>query len=162
MSNTTSIASTQAKIAGVGEGMTAIFVRRPVLAMVLSLLIIVAGLAAIAGVEVRELPAVDSPIITVTTTYSGASPETIDREVTAIIESAAGRVPGVKSISSSSSFGRSRVTVDFRESVNLDFAASDMRDAIAVMICERKATHHHSLALQLTHFSKISMPLLYS
>ena len=123
--------STQAKIAGVGEGITAIFVRRPVLAMVLSLLIIVAGLAAIYGVEVRELPAVDSPIITVTTTYSGASPETIDREVTAIIESAAGRVPGVKSISSSSSFGRSRVTVDFQESVNLDFAASDMRDAIA-------------------------------
>ncbi len=114
-----------------GEGITAIFVRRPVLALVLSLLIIVAGIAAITGIEIRELPAVDSPIITVTTTYSGASPETIDREVTAIIESAAGRVPGVKSISSSSSFGRSRVTVDFRESVNLDFAASDMRDAIA-------------------------------
>lgn len=110
---------------------TALFVRRPVLAMVLSLLIIVAGLAAFSGVEVRELPAVDSPVITVTTGYSGAAPETIDREVTAIIESAAGRVPGVKSISSSSSFGRSRVTVDFRESVNLNFAASDMRDAIA-------------------------------
>ena len=114
-----------------GEGITAIFVRRPVLALVLSLLIIVAGFAALTGIEIRELPAVDSPIITVTTTYSGAAPETIDREVTAIIESAAGRVPGVKSISSSSSFGRSRVTVDFRESVNLDFAASDMRDAIA-------------------------------
>jgi len=113
------------------EGITAIFVRRPVLALVLSLLIIVAGFAAIAGVEVRELPAVDSPVITVTTTYSGASPETIDREITAVIESAAGRVPGVKSISSSSSFGRSRVTVDLQESVNLDFAASDMRDAIA-------------------------------
>ncbi len=113
------------------EGITAIFVRRPVLALVLSLLIIVAGFAALTGIEIRELPAVDSPIITVTTTYSGAAPETIDREVTAIIESAAGRVPGVKSISSSSSFGRSRVTVDFRESVNLDFAASDMRDAIS-------------------------------
>ncbi len=112
-------------------GITALFVRRPVLAMVLSLLIIVAGLAAIAGVEIRELPAVDSPVITVTTTYSGAAPETVDREITAIIESAAGRVPGINSISSSSSFGRSRVTVDFQESVNLDIAASDMRDAIA-------------------------------
>ncbi|MBX2880859.1 MAG: efflux RND transporter permease subunit [Granulosicoccus sp.] len=111
--------------------MTALFVRRPVLAMVVSLLIVVAGIAAINGVEVRELPAVDSPVITVTTTYSGAAPETIDREVTAIIESAAGRVAGAKSISSSSSFGRSRVTVDFRESTDLDVAASDMRDAIA-------------------------------
>lgn len=111
--------------------MTALFVRRPVLAIVVSLLIVVAGMAAIVGVEIRELPAVDSPVITVTTTYAGAAPETIDREVTAIIESAAGRVPGVKSISSSSSFGRSRVTADFKESVDLDVAASDMRDAIA-------------------------------
>ncbi|MFT5895758.1 MAG: HAE1 family hydrophobic/amphiphilic exporter-1 [bacterium] len=131
MSGINSNASTTANVEGVGEGITAIFVRRPVLAMVLSLLIVVAGLAAFSGVEVRELPAVDSPVITITTTFSGASPETIDREVTAVIESAAGRVPGVKSISSSSSFGRSRVTVDFRESVNLDFAASDMRDAIS-------------------------------
>ncbi len=110
---------------------TSLFVRRPVLSTVLSLLIIVAGLAAIVGVEIRELPAVDSPVISVSTTYSGASPETIDREITAVIESAAGRVPGVKSISSSSSFGSSRVTVDFKESTDLDVAASDMRDAIA-------------------------------
>lgn len=115
----------------VSGDLTALFVRRPVLSTVLSLLIVVAGLAAIAGVEVRELPSVDSPVITVSTDYAGAGPETIDREVTAIIEAAAGRVAGVKSISSSSSFGRSRVTVDFNESADLDVAASDMRDAIA-------------------------------
>jgi len=113
------------------DGITALFVRRPVLSTVLSLLIVVAGVAALFGVEIRELPAVDSPVISVSTNYSGAAPETIDREVTAVIESAAGRVPGVNSISSSSSFGRSRVTVDFKEHVNLDVAASDMRDAIA-------------------------------
>ncbi len=110
---------------------TSLFVRRPVLAVVLSLLIIVAGIAAVGGVEIRELPAVESPVVTVTTTYTGASPETVDREVTAIIEAAAGRVSGVKNISSSSSFASSRVTVDFRDSTNLDVAASDMRDAIA-------------------------------
>lgn len=110
---------------------TALFVKRPVLATVMSLLIIVAGLAAIFGAEVRELPAVDSPVISVSTNYDGAAPETVDREITAVIESAAGRVPGVLSISSSSSFGSSRVTVDFRESTDLDVAASDMRDAIA-------------------------------
>ena len=81
--------------------------------------------------EIRELPSVDSPVISVSTSYTGASPETVDREITAVIESAAGRVPGVKAISSSSSFGRSRVTVDFREDVDLDVAASDMRDAIS-------------------------------
>jgi len=113
------------------NSVTALFVRRPVLAIVLSLLIIVGGIAAIFGVEIRELPAVDSPVITVTTTYRGASPITIDREVTSIIEAAAGRVPGVKSISASSSSGSSRVTVDFDESTDLDVAASDMRDAIA-------------------------------
>ena len=111
--------------------MTALFVKRPVLAIVLSLLIIVAGTAAIFGVEIRELPSVDSPVITVDTDFPGAAPETVDREVTAIIESAAGRVAGVKNITSSSSFGTSRITADFSDSTDLNVAASDMRDAIA-------------------------------
>ena len=111
-------------------GVTALFVRRPILAIVLNLLIVVAGLAAILGAEVRELPSVDSPIITVSTDYDGAAPETIDREITSNIERAAGRVPGVASISSDSSFGSSRVTVEFSTATDLDVAASDMRDAI--------------------------------
>ncbi|WP_102226102.1 efflux RND transporter permease subunit [Acidimangrovimonas sediminis] len=110
---------------------TALFVRRPILAFVLNALIVIAGLGALMGVEVRELPDVDRPVITVTTTLQGASPQTVDREITGIIEGAAGRVAGVKSISSSSSFGRSRVTVEFSATTNLDVAASDMRDAIS-------------------------------
>jgi HAE1 family hydrophobic/amphiphilic exporter-1 len=113
------------------DGGVAIFVRRPVLAIVLGLLIVVAGLAAIYGAEIRELPDVDSPVVTVSTDFTGASPETIDRELTALIEGAAARVSGVKSISSSSSFGRSRVTVEFNGSVDLNVAASDLRDAIS-------------------------------
>jgi hydrophobic/amphiphilic exporter-1 (mainly G- bacteria), HAE1 family len=111
-------------------GFTALFVRRPVLAIVISLLIVVGGLAALLGVEIRELPEVDSPVVTVSTNYTGASPETIDREITARIEGAAGRVPGVKSISSSSSFGRSRVTVEFTTSTDINIAATDLKDAI--------------------------------
>ncbi len=111
-------------------GLTALFVRRPVLALVLNVLIAVAGLAAFFGIEIRELPDVDRPVITVTTTFTGASAESIDREITAVVEGAAARVAGVKSISSSSSFGRSRVTVEFRDGVDLDTAASDMRDAV--------------------------------
>ena len=112
------------------EGITAVFVRRPILALVLNLLIVVAGIAAIIGAEVRELPSVDSPIVTISTDYSGAAPETIDRELTAVIERAAGRVPGLRSISSESSFGDSRVTAEFSESTDIDVAAADLRDAV--------------------------------
>ncbi|MCU0901558.1 MAG: efflux RND transporter permease subunit [Cypionkella sp.] len=110
---------------------TALFVRRPILAFVLNALIVIGGLAGLLGADVRELPAVDRPVVSVTTSYAGAAPETIDREVTAVIEGAAGRVAGVKSISSSSRFGSSRVTVEFNDSVDLDVAATDLRDAVA-------------------------------
>ncbi len=109
----------------------ALFIRRPILAFVLNALIVIAGIAGYLGGEVRELPEVDRPVITVTVDYTGAAPETIDREITAAIEGAAGRVSGVSDISSSSRFGRSRVTVEFSTSTDLDVAATDMRDAIA-------------------------------
>ncbi|WP_157016317.1 efflux RND transporter permease subunit [Mesorhizobium xinjiangense] len=112
------------------HGMTALFVRRPVLAFVFNMLIVVAGLAAIFGIEVRELPDVDRPVISVRTDFDGAAAETIDREVTGIIEGAAARVSGVKSMSSTSSYGRSRVTIEFGDDINLDTAASDLRDAL--------------------------------
>ena len=110
---------------------TALFVRRPILAFVLSALIVLAGLAGIFGVEIRELPNVDRPVITVTTQFPGASPETIDQEVTGRIEGAVGRVSGIKSISSNSRSGRSRVTLEFDDSIAIDVAATDVRDAVA-------------------------------
>ncbi|MCO5057353.1 MAG: efflux RND transporter permease subunit [Rhizobiaceae bacterium] len=111
--------------------MTALFIRRPVFAFVVNTLIAVAGLAALFGVEIRELPNVDRPVITISADFPGASAETIDRELTALLEGAVSRVAGVKSISSSSSFGRSRLTVEFGDGVDLDVAASDMRDAVS-------------------------------
>ncbi|MCO8145062.1 efflux RND transporter permease subunit [Rhodovulum tesquicola] len=112
-------------------GGPALFVRRPILALVVSALIVLAGFAALFGVEVRELPNVDRPVVTVTTDFQGAAPETIDQEITGRIEGAVGRVAGVRSISSNSRFGRSRVTVEFAESVDIDVAATDIRDAVA-------------------------------
>ena len=111
-------------------GGTALMVRRPVLATVISLLIVVAGLAGLYGAEIRELPDVDRPVITVTTGFSGASPETVDRELTAVVEGAVARVAGVASMSSTSTLGRSRVTVEFSDSTDLNVAASDVRDAL--------------------------------
>ncbi|WP_026758839.1 efflux RND transporter permease subunit [Sediminimonas qiaohouensis] len=109
----------------------ALFVRRPILALVLSALITIAGLAGLFGVEIRELPDVDRPVVTITTYYPGASPESVDQEVTGRIEGAAGRISGVRAISSNSRFGRSRVTLEFNDNVDLDTAATDTRDAVA-------------------------------
>ncbi len=78
----------------------------------------------------RELPDVDRPSISVRTTYEGAAPETIDQEVTQTIEGAVARVSGVKSISSNSQFGTSRVTMEFGDNVDMAVAANDVRDAI--------------------------------
>jgi hydrophobic/amphiphilic exporter-1 (mainly G- bacteria), HAE1 family len=111
-------------------GFTATFVRRPILALVVNALIIVAGLAAYFGIEVRELPQVDQPVITVRTDFAGASPETVDRELTEIIEGAVARVSGLKSVSSQSTFGSSRVTLEFTPSTDVDIASSDVRDAV--------------------------------
>lgn len=111
-------------------GFTALFIRRPILALVLNTLIIIAGLAAFTGVEIRELPSVDQPVITVTTNFDGASPETIDREITDIVEGGVSRVQGIKKISSVSSFGRSRVTLEFSDTTDINQAANDVRDAL--------------------------------
>ena len=111
-------------------GFTALFIRRPVMALVLNTLIAVAGLAAFYGVEVRELPDVDRAVISVNTAFAGAAAETVDRELTNVIEGAVARVSGVKSISSTSSYGNSRVTIEFNDGVDLNVAASDVRDGV--------------------------------
>ncbi|MGK9050504.1 efflux RND transporter permease subunit [Neorhizobium petrolearium] len=117
-----------------GQSFTALFVRRPILAAVLNTLLVVAGLAALAGVEVRELPDVDQPVITVRTNYDGASPQTMDQEVTQVIEGAVARVSGLKALSSQSQFGSSRVTMEFSDSVDLSEAANDVRDAVGRVV----------------------------
>ncbi|MFS2179634.1 efflux RND transporter permease subunit [Rhizobium pisi] len=112
------------------QSFTALFVRRPILALVFNTLMVVAGLAAYIGIEVRELPDVDRPVVTVRTTFDGASPQTVDQELTKVIEGAVARVSGLKSISSTSSFGQSRVTLEFSDAIDLSVAANDVRDAI--------------------------------
>jgi HAE1 family hydrophobic/amphiphilic exporter-1 len=114
-------------------GIAALFVSRPVLAIVLNLLIVVAGFAALGGVEIRELPNIDRPVITIRTNYSGATPDTVDKEITAVIEGAVARTSGVVSINSQSSAGQSRVTIEFDPASDLNAAANDLRDAIGAL-----------------------------
>ena len=106
-------------------------IRRPVLIVVLNLLIIIAGLAAFNTIEVRELPDVDRPIVSVTAAFPGGSPETVDTEVTSKLEGAVARVSGVKSINASSEENSSRVRVEFRPGINLDDAANEIREAVS-------------------------------
>ncbi len=105
-------------------------IRRPVLVLVLNLLIVLAGIAAILAVETRELPDVDRPIVSVRAEYPGASPETMDTEVISILEGAVARVSGVKNIDSASEENNGRMRIEFRPNVDLDSAASDVREAV--------------------------------
>lgn len=116
--------------AGVSD-LPALSVRRPLLALVLNLLIALAGIAAILAVEVRELPNVDRPIVSVRGNLPGASPETMDREVTSIVEGAVARVNGVRQINSSSEENNFRMRVEFDPSADLDLAAADVREAVS-------------------------------
>ncbi len=111
-------------------------VRRPTLIVVLNLLIVIAGIGALLGVEVRELPDVDRPIVTVRAFFDGASPETMDQEVTSVLEGAVARVSGVKAIRAASEENNCRVRIEFQPNVSLDVAANDVREAVAAV--ERK------------------------
>ena len=115
----------------IGQDLPALSVRRPYLAAVFNLLIIVAGLSAIFDIEVRELPDVDRPIVTVRANYPGGSPETIDAEITRKVEGAVARVNGVIEVRSSSEENNFRVRVVFRPSVDLIDAANDVREAVS-------------------------------
>ncbi len=115
-------------------GLPGLSVRRPYLATVMSLLIIIAGIGALFGVEVRELPDVDRPIVSVRANYPGASPATIDSEVTSVVESAVARVSGVVSVQSSSEEDNFRMRVEFRPDVDLANAANDVREAVSRVV----------------------------
>jgi len=113
------------------SGLPGLSVRRPYLAAVLNLLIIIAGLGALMGVEVRELPNVDRPVVSVRANYPGGSPETIDAEVTSVLERAVARVNGVKSVRSSSEENNLRIHIEFSPSADLIDAANDVREAVS-------------------------------
>lgn len=115
-------------------GLAGLSVRRPLLAIVLNLLIIIAGVAALLGVEVRELPNIDRPVVGVRADFPGGSPETIDAEVTSVVESAVARVNGVVNVRSSSEENNFRIRIEFRSDVDLVDAANDVREAVSRVV----------------------------
>jgi multidrug efflux pump len=104
--------------------------RRPVLAIVCSILIIVFGSIGYIFLGVREYPAIDPAVISVRTSYVGASAEIIEQQITEPLEKAVNGVQGVKNITSNSAQGSSNITVEFELGVDLEKAANDVRDKV--------------------------------
>lgn len=106
-------------------------IRRPVLATVLSIVIVLIGVVGFLFLGVRQFPDVDPPIINVTTTYAGANADVIESQITEPIEESVNGIAGIRSITSTSSDGRSNITVEFELGEDLEAAANDVRDRVA-------------------------------
>lgn len=106
-------------------------IKRPVLATVLTLIIILFGIIGYQSLGVREYPSVDNPIISVTCSYSGANADVIENQITEPLEQNINGIPGIRSLSSVSKQGQSRITVEFELSVDLETAANDVRDKVS-------------------------------
>ena len=111
-------------------------IKRPVLATVASLLLVVLGIASLRHLPVREYPDIDVPIVSITTLYTGAAPEVIDNEITQVIEGAVGRVDGLTGIESSSGDGRASTVLRFTATRDIDEATNDVREAIGTVLGE--------------------------
>ena len=105
-------------------------IKRPVFATVLNLMIILFGVVGYAFLAVRDYPAIDPAIINISTSYTGANPDIIESQVTEPLEKQINGIPGIRTITSSSTLGNSNITVEFELSVNLEAAASDVRDKV--------------------------------
>ena len=116
------------------SGLATLFVARPILGMVVNFLILIAGLAALASVDVREMPDVDQPVLSVRTTYEGAVPATVDQDVTQVLEDALSALDGVSYMESQSSTGSSRITIDLSDGTDVDIAASEAREIVSATL----------------------------
>lgn len=106
-------------------------IRRPVLATVLTLIILLMGIIGYTYLGVREYPSVDNPIISVQCTYPGANADVIENQITEPLEQNINGIPGIRSLTSVSQQGSSSITVEFELSVDLETAANDVRDKVS-------------------------------
>ena len=106
-------------------------IRRPVLSTVMTLIILLFGIIGYNSLGVREYPSVDNPIISVSCSYPGANADVIENQITEPLEQNINGIPGIRSLSSTSSQGSSRITVEFELSVDLETAANDVRDKVS-------------------------------
>ena len=106
-------------------------IRRPVLATVMTVIILLFGMIGYFYIGVREYPSVDNPIISVSCSYAGANADVIENQITEPLEQNINGIPGLRSLTSVSQQGQSRITVEFELSVDLETAANDVRDKVS-------------------------------
>jgi len=106
-------------------------VRRPVLALVMNLLLVVFGILSFTHLPLREYPDIDPPVISISTDYRGAAANVVETRITEVIEGRIAGVEGIRSISSQSTDGRSKITIRFTINRNVDAAANDIRDRVS-------------------------------
>jgi len=104
--------------------------KRPVLATVLNLMIILFGVVGFSFLAIRDYPAIDPAVVSVSTSYTGANPDIIESQITEPLEKQINGIPGIKTITSSSSLGNSNISVEFELGVNLEAASSDVREKV--------------------------------
>jgi multidrug efflux pump len=111
--------------------LSSVSIKRPVLATVFSIVIVVFGVIGYNFLGVRDFPSVDPPIISVSTSYSGANSDVIESQITEPLEKAINGIPGIRNISSTSNVGSSNITVEFNLDADLETAANDVRDKVS-------------------------------
>ena len=113
------------------SSLSSLSINRPVLATVMSLLIVIFGVIGFTSLGVRDYPSVDNPIISVRTSFPGANADVIETQITEPLEAAVNGIPGIRSISSTSRDGASFINVEFNLEVDLETAANDVRDKVS-------------------------------
>ena len=115
--------------------LTEISIKRPVVAWVMSLVLVIFGMFVFSELPVRELPeGIQPPVVQVQTDYKSASTEIIDEEITQKIEDVIGGAEGIKNIDSTSLNGRSRINIEFNTNIDLDNAANDIRERVSRVV----------------------------
>ena len=111
-----------------------ISVKKPVLASVASILLVVFGIVSFTGLPLREYPDIDPPVVTIETLYPGASARVVETQITQLIEERVAGVEGIEFISSASEEGQSSITIEFSTGRDVDSAANDIRDRVSGII----------------------------
>ncbi|KAF1711345.1 multidrug transporter AcrB [Pseudoxanthomonas kalamensis DSM 18571] len=109
-------------------------IKRPVFAVVMSLMLVVLGIMSFSRLTLRELPAIDPPIVSVEVSYPGASAGVIETRITQILEDGLSGIEGIETIEARSTNGRSDITIEFKSTRDIEAAANDVRDAVSRVV----------------------------
>ncbi|HEX9782812.1 MAG TPA: efflux RND transporter permease subunit, partial [Opitutaceae bacterium] len=116
--------------------LSSVSIRRPVLAIVMSIILVIFGVVSFSRLGVREFPAVDPAVVSVSTNYPGANAQVIESQITTPLEEKINSVSGIRTLTSVSREGRSTITVEFQIGIDLEAAANDIRDKVSGAISE--------------------------